>query len=235
MSSGKSAIMGIAVIAFFIFAMLGNLYFDPANTEKSTGQGQQPLPGVEIDSLFTAQKYDYVTMYGDPLYWDDEKNLCMDTNGDNQNDVTFSISRSKEDSIILEGSVRQRDGNWRSMNFWSSDLYRLFRNSLQRGPFFGKSNHIVADDYVQISICDIDEDGSEEVLASVGNKLDENVTAIYELSADGKEPFTFCGSIRCDTVVEYRGDGILWAYRGNWNDQLYETYLYDGKKIKKVE
>ena len=44
------------------------------------------------------------------------------------------------------------------------------------------------DDSVQISVCDIDEDGVQEVLASVGNQIDENVTAVYEYSEIGNIP-----------------------------------------------
>ena len=264
MSVGKRVIMVIAVISILILAMAGTTSPPPIHTGKyfeGLEPEEQELPGMDANDIFFAPKFDSIAMYGDPKDWDDEKNLCVDTNGDGQNDVNFTIAANAYKGIDLEGSVKQGDGSWKSINFWSSDLYPLFRNYLQGkaqtqtaikakdfltleipglllllqdGKYIVKGGCIVDDDYVQISVCDIDEDGLEEVIASVGNRFDENVTAIYELSDDGKAPFTYCGYIDCNTVVEYKGHKILWAYSGNLKDKLHNTYIYDDGRIKKA-
>lgn len=223
-------------------------------------QKDQLLPGMNVDNIFFGQNFDSIAMYGDPKNWDDEKNMCIDTNDDGQNDICFTIASSRKGGIELDGSVKQSNGSWKSMNFWSSDLYKLLRHSLQgkvqnptvkakdfltldiaslvsllqEGKYIVKGGCIVDDDYVQISVCDIDEDGTEEVLASVGNQRDESVTAIYEFSYGKRTPFIYRGSISCGTVVEYKGGGILWAYDGSLKDGLHDTYSYNGKMIKKL-
>ncbi len=285
MPIGKRVMMIIAVIAILILLILGTKYLDLPNIKESMesaainkaikmanrGEGplvnseviereDQALPGMEIDNIFFAPDFDYVAMYGDPRDWDDEKNMCIDKNGDDRNDINFTIAPNIYDGIDLEGSVKQSNGSWKSMNFWSSDLYKLFRNSLQEkaqlrtvkakdfftldisslllllqeGKYIVKGYCIVDDDYVQISICDIDEDGLDEVLASVGNQRDENVTAIYEFSDVGKTPFTYCGYICCDTVIEYKGNNLFWAYRESLKDKQHDTYIYNGIRVKKL-
>jgi hypothetical protein len=201
-------------------------------------------------------------MYGDPGYWDDEKDMSVDTNGDERNDMNFAISASTHEGIDLRGSVKQHEAGWKSMNFWSADLYRLLWNSLKEKPqsqagtitakdfltrdfsgllsllkegkFITRGSSITEDDYLQISVCDIDQDRMPEVLASVGNKLDENITAIYEVSYNGGAPFRYSGHIVCGTLVEYKGDRIFWAYHGDLKDGLHDTYIYDGKRVRKV-
>jgi hypothetical protein len=99
---------------------------------------------------------------------------------------------------------------------------------LQEGNYLVKDSSLLYDDYVEISVCDVDEDGLAEVLASVGNLIDENVTAIYEQSDQNSAPFVLTGYICCDTEVEYKGGGLFWAYRGNLKDKLHDTYFYNG-------
>lgn len=173
----------------------------------SHGREETAPPEKEADPLFYAQDFetiDSISMYGDPRYWDDEKNLSLDMDGDGQNDVNFAISSSRSEGIDLKGSVRQKDGSWKSMNFWSSDLYRLYRDSLkekapglfsllQEGKYIVKGGSITENASVQISVCDIDQDGTIEVLASVGNQKKKFVTAVYELTRTGDAPFRYRG------------------------------------------
>jgi hypothetical protein len=88
---------------------------------------------------------------------------------------------------------------------------------------------------VQISCCDIDEDGTKEVLASAGDKQIANVTAVYEYSESGTIPFKYCGYIRCGTIVRYSGDNVLRAYRGDIDDNQYDEYIYKDEKFEKMQ
>ncbi len=210
----KRAMMITAVIAVSILVALA-----------SHGREGVAPHAPEADHLLSAQDFDNVdsidniSMYGDPLYWDDEKNMSLDTDGDGQSDINFAISSSKREGIDLKGSVKQKDGSWKSMNFWSSDLYRLYRDYLkekiqnrtfrakdfitlnvsglfsllQEGKSAVKGGGVTEEEYVRISVIDVDQDGSIEVLASVGNQQDECITAVYELSRTDAAPFTYFG------------------------------------------
>jgi hypothetical protein len=254
-----------SIILIVVFVASGVQYSHLAGKFETTGESErerQTLPAIKADNLFFAQDFDSISMYGDPRYWDDEKDMSVDTNGDDRNDLNFAISASTHEGIDLKGSAKQHGAGWKSMNFWSADLYRLLWNSLKEQPqtiarpitgkdfltmdfsgilsllkegkYITKGSSITEDDYVQISVCDIDQDGMPEVLASVGNQLDENITAIYEVSYSSGAPFRYSGHIACDTLVEYKGDRILWAYHGDLKDGSHDTYIYDGKRIKKI-
>lgn len=240
------------VIIFFISAVF--LQWAIVDQPKSL-----PVPMEENISgnIFIAQNYDYIMMFGTPQHWDDEKNMAVDLNHDGV-DEEFAIAQSRHEGILLEGRAK-RDGNWEAVNFWSDDVFELFRNAskqgdmqlrtikakhfltgdifgllwlLKEGSYIVEGGCIVDDDFVQTSCCDIDEDGIKEVLVSVGNKKNENVTVIYEYSEEGKAPFAYRGYISCDTAVEYRGGKILWAYRGNQAENRHDAYLYDDERIK---
>ena len=180
-------------------------------------------------NIFEASNYDYVLMYGNPQLWDDEKNLSVDVNGDRASEE-FIISKDFNDGVILKGiRGKGQEGVGKSMNFWTSNLSGLLPKSLKRG------DSIDDNCFVQISCCDIDEDGTKEVLVSAGDKQNANVTAIYEYSESGAIPFKYCGYISCGTIVWYKGDNVLWAYRGNTDDNQYDEYIYKDEKLESLQ
>ena len=173
--TGKRIIIIAAVIFILMLDIAGSILIHPDNPE-NTNQ-KQLLPGMEVNNIFFAQDFEYLSMYGDPKNWDDEKDMAIDKNGDGENDIIFKIASSKYEGIDLRGSVRQTDGSWKSMNFWSADLYGLFKSYLQdksqervikakdfltldtaglfyllqEGKYIVRGGCIVDDDYVQIS------------------------------------------------------------------------------------
>lgn len=244
----KILVLGLSLSLTFILCNCNGTTFSE--------EPDQVQIGNEEDAVFFSQNFEYINMFGNPQFWDDEKNMDVDLNGDGEYE-NFTISRHLKEGILLEGRAK-RNGNWMSMNFWSYNVYELFRNAsihgkiqaqtikaknfitwdvsgvlsrLKEGSYIVKGSCIVDDDYSQISCCDIDEDGVMEVLVSVGNKQNENITAIYEYSEGSELPFTYCGYISCDTFVRYIGNNIIWAYRGNFADNLYDTYIYEGEEV----
>ena len=180
------------------------------------------------ENIFEASNYDYVLMYGSPQLWDDEKNLSVDVNGDGASEE-FIISKDFNDGIILKGVRRKgQEEVGKSMNFWTSNLSGLLPKSLKKG------DSISDNCFVQISCCDIDEDGTKEVLVSAGDKQSANVTAIYEYSESGAIPFKYCGYISCGTIVWYKDDNVLWAYRGDTGNQ-YDEYIYKDEKLESLQ
>ena len=204
------------------------------NTKKMDELGeteQKWISGLKSNkiqaNIFEAANYDYTLMYGDPKLWDDEKNLSVDVNGDGISEE-FVISKDKNDNIIMKGIRRDpQQGAEQSMNFWTANVEGLLPKTLKKG------DGIADDCFVQISCCDIDEDGTKEVLVSAGDKENANITAIYEYAGSGEIPFYYSGYIHCDTVVRYKGNNIIWAYHGNFDDDHYAVYMYNGEKIEK--
>ena len=75
----------------------------------------------------------------------------------------------------------------------------------------------------------------KEVLVSVGDKNKKNITAIYEFKSDEDIPFTYKGQVVCDTIVRYRGANILWGYKGDLKENLYNMYVYyEDSGLKKL-
>lgn len=213
------AITGLIILAAVIWGLFGG---QPDKIQ--TGNEDKKDNSNDSSNIFEASNYDYILMYGNPRLWDDEKNLSVDVNGDGASEE-FVISTDFKDGIILKGIRRKgQEGAGTSMNFWTSNLSVLLPKSLKRGDSIDNKC------FLQISCCDIDEDGTKEVLVSAGDKQIANVTAIYEYSESGAIPFKYCGYIRCGTIVRYRGDNVLWAYHGNTDDNQYDLYIYkDGK------
>lgn len=188
-----------------------------------------PLPtGNEDSNIFEASNYEYILMYGNPQLWDDEKNLSVDVNGDGASEE-FIISKDFNDGINLKGIRREdQDGAETSMDFWTSNLSGLLPKPLKKG------DSIDDNCFVQISCCDIDEDGTKEALVSVGDKQTANVTAIYEYSESGAIPFKYTGYILCGSIVKYQGDSVLLAYYGNTDDNQYDEYVYKDEKLTSI-
>lgn len=226
---------------------------------EADGQTKQKLIGNAEDTIFFADSYDYITMYGNPQFWDDEKNMSVDLNQDGSYEE-FAIASDRKEGILLSG-MAYRFGSWDTMNFWSDNVFMLFRKVsaqsgrkaqtikardfltgdiaellwlLKEGSYIVKGSCVTEDDYVQISCCDIDEDGIKEILVSVGNKKDENVTVIYEYSQNAEKPFTYHGYIIGGTAVEYRGNNRFWAYNGSSGNRQYDVYLYENGRVKKL-
>ena len=240
-------------ILVLILSLTLSIILCNCNGTTASDEPNQVQIGNEEDAVFFSQNYEYISMFGNPLFWDDEKNMGVDINGDGEYE-NFTISRHIKEGILLEGQAK-RNGSWKSMNFWSYNVFELFRmqgkmhtqtikaknfitwdltgllSLLKEGSYIVEGSCIVDDDYTQISCCDIDEDGVKEVLVSVGNKQNENITAIYEYSEGGQTPFTYCGYISCDTLVRYVGNNIIWAYRGNLADNLYDRYIYKDEEV----
>lgn len=265
MSGKRAVVLAVVVMlsAFGVLAAIfGHRVEDysAVSAGMTNGQSSQAVISNEDNAIFFAENYDFIDMFGNPQHWDDEKNMAADLNHDGV-DEDFAIAKSRHEGILLKGSAK-RDGNWESVNFWSDRVFELFRSAsarsetqaqtlkakhfltgdisgllwlLKEGSYIVEGGCIVDDDFIQISCCDIDEDGIKEVLVSAGNKKNKNVTVIYEYSEEGKAPFAYRGYISCDTAVEYRGDKVLWAYRGNQTDNRYDAYLYDGERISEIE
>ncbi|MEL7658774.1 MAG: hypothetical protein AAGU75_23020, partial [Bacillota bacterium] len=174
------AIAGLIISAAVFWGLLGK------QPHKSQTGNEDNRNDGDIN-IFEASNYDYILMYGSPQLWDDEKNLSVDVNGDGVSEE-FIISKDFNDGVILKGIRREgQEGIDKSMNFWTLNLSGLLPESLKRGDS-------IDDNYfVQISCCDIDEDGTKEVLVSAGDKQIANVTAIYEYSESGAIPFKYCG------------------------------------------
>lgn len=197
-------------------------------TQNNSAEGDIPEK-TNSDTLFHAEKYDYINMDGNTAkLWDQEKTMSADVNGDGLNEV-FTIANDPNEGLLLEGMQGKiQDGVNPAMNFWTWNVSALLPDDLKEG------NCIAGHCFVQISCCDIDEDGIKEVLVSVGDKQNKNITAIYEYSDGSETPFTYCGSINCDTIIRYRGSNIIWAYRGNLSDNQYDSYIYDDSGVRKL-
>lgn len=269
-SRGKYVIcIGLIVFVIAQLGLLGVFSEQPksmpesisASSTKSVNEAamsNQVQLNNEENTIFFAENYDYIQMYGNPQFWDDEKNMSLDLDGDGTFE-DFAIARDSKKGVLLQGRVKQ-DKNWKSINFWSYNIYELARKAsaesrtqvpmikaetflngdplvlfslLKEGNYIVKDSGIIDDDFMQISCCDIDEDGIKEVIVSVGNKQNENITAIYEYSEAGEIPFKYCGYISCETVVSYRGDNTLWAFHGKSKGNLYDTYVYENNTLRK--
>lgn len=181
-----------------------------------------------FENIFEAVDYEHILMYGDTKLWDDEKNLGIDLDGDGSNEELI-ISKGFEGEVILTG-VRAATPDQRaaSVDFWSLNFSELLPASLKKGNGIGERC------FIQISCCDIDEDGIKEVLISAGDKRAANITAIYQYSAGTEAPFRYCGNLGADTVVRYVGDKTLHAFIGDICDNRYDTYIYEGETITKM-
>ena len=225
-SERKVKIIVLVTIAGLIIsaAVFWGLFSGPPDKIQTGNEDNRNDADINI---FEASNYDYVLMYGSPQLWDDEKNLSVDVNGDGVSEE-FVISKDFNDGVILKGIRRKgQEGVGESINFWTLILSGLLPKSLKKG------DSIDGNCFVQISCCDIDEDGTKEVLVSAGDKQIANVTAIYEYSESGAIPFKYCGYISCSTIVRYKGDNVLWAYRGDIDDNQYDEYIYKGEKLEK--
>jgi hypothetical protein len=218
----KTAQSGIKIAVISIL-LLGLILSAVVLSQTPGGAAVKPI----VDNLFQAEDFDSVMMFGNPKLWDDEKNLSVDLNNDGVSEE-FIISKDFSDNVILEGIQRDAQGETlKSINFWTGEISVLL-------PEASKEGDSIAEGYfLQISCCDVDEDGFKEVLISAGDRTTINVTAVYEYSPAGETPFTYCGNIRCDTVVKYIGDGTIYAYRGKLADNHYDTYVYNGNELRK--
>lgn len=187
---------------YFVETAYLHAYGDSANSTEYNIKG-------DISSLDVYA--DFIQMYGSPQEWDDEKNMSVDLNNDGVFEQ-FSISLSRTDGILLGGGA-ERHGKWRSMNFWTADVFEfiyqdLIREKMQSGasnldqlwPWSQPKNlnfikpRLLEDSWLQVICCDLDADGVKEVLISVGKK-DDMRAAIYKLSRVGELPFSYCGDV----------------------------------------
>ncbi len=194
-------------------------------------QQKAPVPDGEPPAfdLFSAEDYEYTVMYGSPDTWDDEKNLTVNLDNDGISEE-FIITKGKKNEIILNAVVRNAEGKTiDSYNLWTTELDSLLPDELR------EPGSIINYAYTQISCCDIDEDGTKEVLVSVGDKRRANLTAIYEYHKDDPVPFSFIGQLPCESKVEYKGNQILWAYDALCCGNAYTVYRYDNETITEIE
>lgn len=184
-----------------------------------------PRPGAPFD-IFEAEEVEQTLMYGAPATWDDEKNLNVDLNNDGVSEE-FIITKDKENKILLQGLARDDQGKiCADFNFWNANLRSLLPDELRA------ADSVSAQAFIQISCCDIDEDGVKEVLISVGDKESACLTAVYEYRRSGQDLFQYSGSILSGTKVEYKGDHVLWGYNADCCGG-YIPYRYENETILK--
>jgi hypothetical protein len=198
----------------------------PITPDEQSEQEEQKT--IYSGELFSADQYESIQMYGDPKLWDDEKNLSLDLDGDGTSEE-FVITKDFNDTIVLRGTRGSvMAGMEKEADFWSADLARMLPNELKKG------DSITDDSYVQISCCDLDEDGMPEVLVSAGNKYSQSLTLIYEYSLfENTPPFLYCGSISNTVALKYIGASTLRAFPDPADLQKYDTYLYEYELIRK--
>lgn len=258
------ALVGVIAIQFWLLTSYdiqpGIDREKPTSVTPNNINGAIPLNQLHAENpeatIFFADNYDHILMYGNPQFWDDEKNMSLDLNGDGIFE-DFSISRDRSKGILLQARTKLGDA-WKTMDFWSYNMYELvwetsaqdysqnrpmvkteyfisddpsvLITNLIEGNNISKCSGMLDDRYIQISCCDIDKDGIGEVIVSVGNKSNENITAIYEYDEDGEIPFNYCGYIKCGTMISYRGNNILWTFREKPIEHQYDVYVYENKR-----
>lgn len=217
----------IAVAVIFIITVVSLLILKATTYDEMPTEERDSGGNINMN-IFEASDYDYILMYGDTRLWDDEKNLSIDLDGDGASEE-FVISKGTKDDVILKG-IRRNSSNGKisETEFWSSSFSGLLPASLK------KRNGISDNCFIQISCCDIDEDGIKEVLISAGDKQEANVTVVYEYSNIEEMPFQYCDYIRSGLVVRYVGGGTIRAYFKNVQDGKYDTYIYKDEKLTRI-
>lgn len=71
---------------------------------------------------------------------------------------------------------------------------------------FDENRDIQEDYYLQLSFLDLDGDGDEDLLVTVGNLTDLSETLFYKLDGDS---FVFCGSVLSGAKLRYDGESFL--------------------------
>ncbi|MBQ4526140.1 MAG: hypothetical protein IJA00_08775 [Bacteroidaceae bacterium] len=86
--------------------------------------------------------------------------------------------------------------------------------------------------FAQASHIDLDNDGIDEVVIALGNKLTEMAIAIYKTSSVITFPFEFVGIIQGQRKIYVDKEKHIIAPFGSQG--LYTEYIYNGDKIKKI-
>ncbi len=204
----------------------GGLLNQPDFSAKSGSIAGSSKTGYDGELLFYPNMdASFIIANGKALVYDGTVcKMVRDLNKDGKAE-SFEISRDHPNGMRYYGYSQTTAVNfYNDYDIWTADV------SYASNDIYGAYNDIgdLTDSYfVQITCYDLDRDGTDEVILSVGDTASEHVSHIYEYHSENEEqPFTYSGTIEGTRFACYTEDHKLYApigFQGNANIYQYEN------------
>ena len=194
---------------------MGFLCFSCINKKTSDTKSQlETTTQKEYDNLFNIGSNHFIISSSDDISKDKTLQVDLDLDGEKE---TILIGRNHPNGVRVLGIKGE---------YGIDLLYCELDNAFDE---FGELNNGY---YIQASYVDLDNDGKNEVLVSVGDKQMEMTTAIYKVRDAEEDSFKLIGVIEGQSKMRLEGTHIIVpiGFQG-----LYEEYIYDGQRIFKAE
>lgn len=201
----KSKVL-ILIIGFLCFSCTNKKTSDAKTQPETTFQ-------EEYDNLFNIGNDHFIISSSDDISEDKTLKVDLDLDGEKE---TILIGQDHPNGVRVVG-FKGKYG----IHLLSYELDNAFDE-------FGELNKGY---YIQASYIDLDNDGKNEVLVSVGNKLTEMTTAIYKVRDAEEDSFKLIGIIEGQSKMYLEENHIIASFG---SQGLYEEYIYDGQRIFKA-
>lgn len=174
------------------------------------------------DYLFSAANMDYIFLDGNSITMvGTTAEMSVDLIDDGTKE-RFLISRDNPNGMKLIGFSGKGGRNF-YFDEWTSEISNAFDDigDIQEGY------------YAQISCSDLDNDGTKEVLVSIGDKMAEQVTAVYSYTGNDDDPFVYMGYMKASDYVMLAADLELVGPVGSAG--LINRYIYTDHTLKQIQ
>ncbi len=179
---------------------------------------------IRDDILFDTHNDDFIFIKGEDINSDGSNAFMEFDTG--KNDGTREMFRIRAD--VKSGTEIMYFNDKAAVNL----LHALKHNPLENITAFGEGTLPKKDYYFQVSFYDLDEDGRKEIILSIGNLIDEEVSIIFKTTDSVDTPAKYIGAAYGEQSMYIAPNYHIYAPYGNANQ--IKDYMYFNEKLYKA-
>ncbi|WOO35518.1 hypothetical protein R2R35_17180 [Anaerocolumna sp. AGMB13020] len=179
---------------------------------------------IRKDILFDTNNDDFIFIKGEDIN-SDGSNAYMEFDM-GKNDGTREMFRIRAD--VKSGTEIMYFNDKAAVNL----LHAFKNNPLENINAFEEGTLPKKDYYFQVSFFDLDEDGQKEIILSIGNMIDEEVSIIFQTTDSVDTPAKYIGAAYGEQSMYLAADHHIYAPYGR--EEQINDYIYLNKKLYKA-
>lgn len=212
----------MSFIKFFIILSL--VLLSGCSRENTKSNINYETQTIREDILFDTHNDDFIFIKGEDIN-SEGSNAFMEFDM-GKNDGTREMFMIRAD--VRSGTEIMYYNDKAAVNL----LHALKNNPLENINAFKEGTLPRKDYYYQVSFYDLDEDGQKEIILSIGNMLDEEVSIIFETTDSLDTPAKYIGAAYGGQSMYIASNYHIYAPYGT-EDQI-KDYMYFNEKLYKA-
>lgn len=208
------------IVPTLILIMLCGCSQNEVNTSKMNPDEPQKNFTIRNDILFDTHTNDYIYIDG--------KSITLDgNNAYMENDI--NNDGTKEKFILRLGNPNGIEVMYYGDKSAANLLDILTNNPLENSDAFDDIGDPNLDYYFQLSCYDLDNDGTKELILSIGDMSIDEISLIYRLTDSSDVPIMYVGSIGGQQSMYITPENHIYAPYGTVG--LFDDYIYKDKRL----